>query len=173
MAVRTMGLDVGAAVDRLMQSYSGYYDVSPCDEGDLVARAEFHSRGEKYLLVRGVNLWSVEDHEYVYVFAGDRLDEETLEHALQMSIDEGMERINPGPDHHCSLISTIFIYDSIDECIPKRISKYRDHRDFLFMLRGWMDHRVASLETSTGTVMSNRAGREVAANLRAIVENRR
>ena len=50
-----MERDVGAAVDRLMRSYSGYYDVSPCDEGDLVARAEFHSRGEKYLLVRGVN----------------------------------------------------------------------------------------------------------------------
>ena len=53
--MRTMERDVGAAVDRLMRSYSGYYDVSPCDEGDLVARAEFHSRGEKYLLVRGVN----------------------------------------------------------------------------------------------------------------------
>ena len=41
------------------------------------------------------------------------------------------------------------------------------------MLRGWMDHRVAALETSTGTVISNRAGRDVATNLRAIVENRR
>ena len=86
----TLGRDVGVAVDRLTRSYSGYYDVSPCDEGDLVARAEFHSRGEKYLLVRGVNLWSVEDHEYVYVFAGDKLDGETLEHALQVSIDKGM-----------------------------------------------------------------------------------
>ena len=168
-----MEQDARAAVDRLIRSYSGYYNVSPCDEGDLVARAEFHSRGEKYLLVRSVNLWSVEDHEYVYVFAGDRLDPETFERALQMSIDEGMERINPCPEHHCSLISTIFIYGSIDKCIPKRISKYRNHRDFLFMLRGWMDHRVAALETSTGTVGSNRAGRDVAANLRAIVEDRR
>lgn len=163
--------DVRATVDRLIQSYSGYYDVDPCEEGDLVARAEFHSRGEKYLLVRSVNLWSVEDHEYVFVFAGDRLDGEGFDHAIQMSIEEGMGRINPGPEHHCSLISTVFIYGLIDECIPKRISRYRKHRDFNFMLRSWMDHRVASLETSTGTVGSNRAGRDIASNLRAIIKN--
>ena len=37
-------------VDRLLETYSVYYDVETCEEGDLVAKACFHSRGEKYLL---------------------------------------------------------------------------------------------------------------------------
>lgn len=58
-----MDPEIRGRVDRLLQSYSAYYDVEECDERDLVAKARFHSRGEKYLLTRSVNLWSVEDNE--------------------------------------------------------------------------------------------------------------
>ena len=71
-----MDPEIRGRVDRLLQSYSAYYDVEECDERDLVAKARFHSRGEKYLLTRGVNLWSVEDHEYVFFFEGTSLDAE-------------------------------------------------------------------------------------------------
>ena len=60
-----MDPEIRGRVDRLLETYSVYYDVETCEEGDLVAKACFHSRGEKYLLTRSVNLWSVEDNEYV------------------------------------------------------------------------------------------------------------
>lgn len=71
-------MDRSEAVERLLGSYSAYYDIVPIGRGDLVARCDFHFRGEKYLLTRGVNLWSEEDHEYVYVFSGGRLDAAAL-----------------------------------------------------------------------------------------------
>lgn len=160
-----MDPEIRGRVDRLLQSYSAYYDVEECDERDLVAKARFHSRGEKYLLTRSVNLWSVEDNEYVFIYAGDHLDPEGLEHAIQMSSETGMSMIKPSSEHRSSMITTILIYRTLDKCCTKSIKAYRERRDFGFMLRGWMDHRVAALETSTSVIVSNRAGKDVARNL--------
>lgn len=151
--------------DLLLESYSRYYDVERCDEDDLFARAEFHSRGEKYLLTRSVNLWSVEDHEYVYFFAGEHLDQESLADARDVSLEEGMSRITPGPDHRSSMITAVLIYNSIDPSCEKAIKSLKEHRDFGLMLRGWMDFRVAAFDASTGRTFSNRAGRDVVRNL--------
>ena len=166
---------VEAAVDRLLRAYSAYYDVERCHDGNLVAKAFFHSRGEKYLLTRSVNLWSVEDNEYVFVYAGDELVQEDLEHAIQISSKMGMSMIKPNSEHRSSMITTILIFTTIDKCCVKHIRTYREHRDFGFMLRGWMDHRVAALEMSSLNVVSNRAGRDVAKNLYALAgtESRR
>ncbi len=152
-------------VDRLLQSYSTYYDVETCEEGDLVARACFHARGEKYLLTRSVNLWSVEDNEYVFFYAGDHLDPEGLDRAIRMSSETGLSMIKPNTEHRSSMITTVLIYTTLDKCCAKSIKTYREHRNFGFMLRGWMDHRVVALETSTSTISSNRAGRDVARSL--------
>ena len=49
LEVRTgmMNPQIEKVVDRLLQSYSTYYDIETCDDQDLVAKASFHSRGEK------------------------------------------------------------------------------------------------------------------------------
>lgn len=165
-----MNPEIEKVVDRLLQSYSTYYDIETCDDQDLVAKASFHSRGEKYLLTRSVNLWSVEDNEYVFVYAGDHLSREDMERAVRTSSDTGLGMIEPGPEHRSSMITTILIYDKIDGNCAESIKKFREHRNFGFMLRGWMDHRVAALETSTSTIVSNRAGRDVAKNLENVAE---
>ena len=165
-----MNPEIEKVVDRLLQSYSTYYDIKTCDDRDLIAKAFFHSRGEKYLLTRSVNLWSVEDNEYVFFYAGDHLDPEGLERAIRMSSDMGMKMIEPGPEHRSSMITTILIFGTMDGNCVESIKKFREHRNFGFMLRGWMDHRVAALETSTSTIVSNRAGRDVAKNLENVAE---
>lgn len=133
-----MDPEIRVRVDRLLQSYSAYYDVEECDERDLVAKARFHSRGEKYLLTRSVNLWSVEDNEYVFIYAGDHLDPEGLEHAIQMSSETGMSMIKPSSEHRSSMITTILIYRTLDKCCTKSIKAYRERRDFGFMLIEWV-----------------------------------
>lgn len=160
--------DPGALTEALLDRYAAYYDVERCSEGDLVARAEFHSRGEKYLLTRAVNLWSVEDHEYVFFFSGGSLGRKELEHAHGLSIAEGMSRIEPSSEHRSSLITTVLIYDSIDDACVEEIKSLKLHRDFGFMLKGWMDYRIAALEASSGRSASNRAGRDVVRNLEAV-----
>lgn len=159
--------DLRGRADLLLDRYSAYYDVARCDEGDLFARAEFHSRGEKYFLVRNVNLWSVEDHEYVFFFAGERLTPQILERDRQMSIDEGMSRIRPGSNHRSSCITTVLLYDLIDDECFEAIKKIKLHRDFGFMLKGWMDYRIAAVDVS-GTTCYNRAGRDVIRNLTSL-----
>ncbi len=164
-----MDSELRELVDSVLRSYSVYYDVEECDEGDLVARAGFHSRGEKYLLTRSVNLWSVEDHEYVFIYAGDVLVPDVMEREIQTSSETGLSMIKPISEHRSSMITTILIYRKIDERCANFIKRYREHRDFGLMLRGWMDHRVVALETSTSTIVFNRAGRDVAGNLGSMV----
>ena len=106
----------------------------------------------------------------MFFYAGDHLDLEGLERAIRMSSDMGLNMIEPGPEHRSSMITTILIFGTMDGNCKRTIKSYREHRNFGFMLKGWMDHRVAALETSTSTIVSNRAGRDVAKNLENVAE---
>ena len=107
----------------------------------------------------------MEDNEYVFVYAGDHLGPNDLERAIRLSSESCLNMIKPSSERRSSMITTILVYRNLDECCSKHIKAYREHRDFGFMLRGGMYHRVATLETSTSIVVSNRADRDVARNL--------
>lgn len=160
-------------VDRMLGSYSAYYDIEDVSEGDLVARMEFHFRGEQYMLTRRVNLWSEEDHEYVYLFSGGSLDEAGLDAALSLSLDDGRSRIVPGRDHRCSTVTTLLVYDSIDDSAAKRIKYHSHHESFRLMLDGWMDHRVVAVDLSSDRILSGRRARDAVSTVRRIMDSGR
>lgn len=143
-------------LERLEASLSAYYDIIPADEGELVMRAEFHARGEKYLVIREVNMWSAEDHDYVYVYSGGHLDGRTFDRNVSHTLEDGMARIRPGPEHRSSTLTSIMIYDSIDKCTAKTLKRYSYHRSFRMMLNGWMDHRVSAVITDSSEVVLDR-----------------
>lgn len=152
-----------SVIGRLEKSFSSYYDVERIDDGtELRMVASFHSRGESYLLTRSVNLWSVEDHEYVYVFSVGVLDEETFDRCMASSLRDGTDRIHTSTEHRSSTITSIFICDSISHLITKKIKRHTYHRNFKMTLHGWMDHRVAAFGSDTGLIVTDRLGRDLA-----------
>ncbi len=157
------------ALERILDSYSAYYDVECSESGDFKATATFHSRGERYLLVKEINMWSEEDHEYVYFYSGERLDGPGLSEAISHSLREGNSRITPGKDHRSSSITTVLVYDTVEGDVPRVVRRYSYHRSFKLMFEGWMDHRIALVDLSKGEVTVSRRGKDVGSNLRKIL----
>lgn len=158
-------------LDRILEPYSAYYDVTRTDrEGGPAAIAQFHSRGEKYLLTRSINMWSMEDHEYVFFFTVGDLDDTTYGSCMDISLSEGMSMIHPSSEHRSSTITTIIICDSVSQSVTKEIKRHRHHRSFKMTLNGWMDHRVVAVPAS-GEVVSDRLGREISENIRRSAGN--
>ena len=48
------------ALEKLLPAYTRYYDVSYDAAPPFSATAEFHSHGEKYILVRKAKLWDMD-----------------------------------------------------------------------------------------------------------------
>lgn len=159
-------------LDRILEQYSAYYDVTRIDgDGCPAATAVFHSRGEKYLLTRSVNMWSVEDHEYVFFFTVGDLDGSVYEKCMDISLSKGMEMVHPSSEHRSSTITTIVICDSISQSVAKEIKRHSHHRSFRMTLDGWMDHRVVAVPPLPDGIVSDRFGREVAESIRRGVGN--
>lgn len=158
-------------LDRILEPYSAYYDVTRMDrDGGPAAIAQFHSRGEKYLLTRSINMWSMEDHEYVFFFTVGDLDDAVYGSCMDISLSEGMFMIHPSSEHRSSTITTIIICDSISQSVTKKIKRHNHHRSFKMTLNGWMDHRVVAVSAS-GEVVSDRLGREISENIRRSAGN--
>lgn len=98
------------ALDKLCHSYSGYFDVVRHEEpeGYLVAEAGLHIHSEKYVLVKAAKLWEADNNEYVYIFSVPVLTKEIFEQCREQARADGMQRIEPGPNHMCSYITAIF-----------------------------------------------------------------
>ena len=69
-------------VKRLVAAHEAWYDVFTDYEfagRTFDAYCEFHSHGEKYVLVKRAKLWEVNAHEYLFIDALDHLDAGTLD----------------------------------------------------------------------------------------------
>ncbi len=148
--------------ERLLRSYSDYFDiVRDTSYADLsvAAEAAFHSRSEKYVLVRKAQLWAAEAHEYVFFVRTDRLDPETYGTYSRVILEEGLSRVKPEKDHMYTYITLLFLADSVDQEVQKLIAKTRCHKDYLFSIHGWADYRVAAWDGTEQKAYTNRAGR--------------
>lgn len=85
--------------ERLLLSYSDYFDIirdtSYKDLSGCVYEAAFHSFSEKYVLVKKVQLWAAEAHEYVFFIRTGHLDEETFRTYNDALLEEGLSRVEP------------------------------------------------------------------------------
>ena len=59
------------ALEKVLPAYERYYNVARSAPAPFAATAEFHSHGEKYLLIRQAKIWDMDSHEYVYFAARD------------------------------------------------------------------------------------------------------
>lgn len=157
----------------LLKTYETYFDISynHCVNNlPVEAEAEFHSRSEKYVLVKKANLWSAESHEYTYFVMVDSLTPDIYENYRKAILEDGLKRIEPKKDHMCSYVSLIIITNSCSEDIHTPVLKTKFHKEFRFSIYGWMDYRVAVYDCSTGKIYTNRAGKDLKKNLQSVTK---
>lgn len=159
-----------AVLERLLKSYQVYYDVHEiADETPIRARCDYFEHSERYVLSKKAELWSADNEEFLYLVEIPHLTLELYEKWRAYIQEDGMGRIKPGPGHMASYITPVFVCDTCDEDARKALKKCRIYKSFHFSLHGWMDHRTAVIELSTGKIAANLAGRHTAKILKKIL----
>ena len=129
------------AVERMLKSYSVYYNVTRFEDEQkpLTALCEFFQHTEKYVLSRKANLWTADSEEFLYLFTMEHLTLADFEKYSAYVREEGLQKINVGPGHMNSNVVAVFVCDSCDEDARQALKKCRFHKSFKFSFHGWMD----------------------------------
>lgn len=159
------------AIDRLLKSYSAYYNIYKFDEEHkpLTARCDFFEHSEKYVLSKKAELWSVNSEEFLYLLDIPHLTVELFEKWRDFVYEDGMERLHIGPGHMYSFITPVFVCDSCEESALRALKKCRIYKSFHFSFHGWMDYHVALVDLSKGRVYSNASGHSTAKILKKVL----
>lgn len=162
-----------SAVERLLNSYEAYYNITRFDEEEkpLTAICEFFEHSEKYVLSKRAELWSADCEEFIYLFDIERLTLEQFEKCRDYAEDDGLKRAHIGPGHMYTYITPVFICDTCDEDARKALKKCHIYKSFHFALHGWMDFHAAVLEVNNNKIYTNRSGRCVEKVMKNVLFN--
>lgn len=156
---------------RLKDAYAAYYDVESVDDGTaLKALCAYHLRDSQYVLVKKAELWAAENHEYLYLWSMDHLDQPALEELFQRVLADGEPRVNPHPQHMSTYLTAVALYDSAQPQALAQLKKLKKRREFKLSLHGWMEFRIAAVDLSTGEITANRSGKAMVKDLKRLVE---
>jgi hypothetical protein len=150
-------------LERLLNAYSHHYDIQrdiTVDGAGFSASAIYFLRDENYLISKRHVLNAVENHEYVYFYLAERLDADTLRRRIDMTMRDGLQKIKPGREHMSSFVTLVILADVIDPEAKRLLKGTRFRKNFRLALHGWMEYRIAAMECSTQSFLSNPAGRE-------------
>ncbi len=161
------------ALEKLLRSYVRYYDVIREDvQPPFDAEARFHSHGETYVLVKSARISEADSHEYVYFAAVEDL---TLDKLMEMDAaawERGISYVKPHSAHRNSDVTLIVLADRIEPDAMAAVKKLKHYKSYSYRLQGWSNYRAVALETSSGTLVHNRLGRELKKLFRNISNQR-
>lgn len=162
-------MNVTEALDKILCSFKKYYNIKKGDEvqAPFSAEAEFISHNEQYFLIKRAKVADIDSNEYVYFYAADEVDYDTLQKLDETAWTRGMERVVPCYSHRNSDVTLIIIADRLSPEAKVAIPKMKHYKSYMFTLHGWSYYRLIALELSTGNLVYNRQGQ----NLKKLVSN--
>ena len=155
------------ALDRLVASYTRYYNVVRENTAPFSAKAEFHAHGESYLLIKEAKMWEMDSNEYVFFYAGSSPDAETVSNLIETAWDEAVAKVTPGKNHRNSDVTFLLVADSLPQETRKVIKRTHRSKGYAHGLQGWSNLKLGAFELSTGKPATNRHG----ADLKKLLQN--
>ena len=160
-----------ACLEKLLNAYSHNYDLTRDVEaeggGSFPAMAHYFLRDEHYLVRRDKQFYATEQHDYTFFHVTDRLDAAGARDLTERALKTGFSMIKPHKEHMSSFVTLVVLAEVIDAEAAKILKKTRFHKNFRLALHGWMEYHIAAMECSTGTFLSNPAGRGARKTLEA------
>ena len=163
-------MDKQEALEKLLNAYSHSYDIFrdvEVEGGSFPAAAFFYLRDEHYLIRRDKQFYATEQHDYTYFYLAGQLSAAQARELLDRTLKVGMAQIKPHKEHMCSYVTLVVLAETIDPEAQKLLKRTRFHKNFRLALHGWMEYHIAAMECSTGSFLSNPAGREARKTLEA------
>lgn len=154
-------------IRKLEKKFQEYFDIKdPPDHFPLEIDiyAAFHQKNEKYFGSKKINLWRITTNEHIFLKCYDNLhlhEVDTMVNALKTIIDE---LIVPSTEHMKTYLTGIFLVENnnLPSALVSYIENFRYSKVFKFYLHGWCDLRLILIDLSSGKIVTNREGREVA-----------
>ncbi len=159
------------ALEKVLPAYERYYNVARSAPAPFAATAEFHSHGEKYLLIRQAKIWDMDSHEYVYFAARDALDETALRTLIEAAWDDAMPRVEPSGSHRNSDVTLVLLLPELDAAARTAIRRTHRSLGYQHGLQGWSNLRIGAIELSDGRITTNRHGKDLKKLLSNIFQN--
>ena len=157
-------------LEKLLNAYSHNYDLTMDVEEEGVAypaMAHYFLRDEHYLVRRDKQFYATEQHDYTYFYLAGDLGAAQARELLDRTLKAGLARIKPHKEHMCSYVTLVVLAETIDPEARKLLKRARFRKNFRLALHGWMEYHIAAMECSTGSFLSNPAGREARKTLEA------
>ena len=155
------------ALDRLVASYTRYYNVVRENTAPFFAKAEFHAHGESYLLIKEAKMWEMDSNEYVFFYAASEPDAETVKSLIETAWDEAIAQVNPGKNHRNSDVTFLLLADTLPADTKKIIRHTNRSKGYAHGFQGWSNLKLGAFELSTGKPATNRHG----ADLKKLLQN--
>ena len=155
-------------LDKLLNVYSHSYDIYRDGQPECAnfpAAAFYYLRDENYLLSKQHVLSAVEQHEYLYFFLTNHLDEQTLQEQIERSKQAGLQHVKPHKDHMFSNVGLVVLANTVSPEAQKLIKRTRFRKNYKLTLHGWTEYQLAAMEVSTNRFFSNPAGKEARKNM--------
>ena len=157
------------ALERLLRSYTQYYDVlREGVEPPFAAEACFHSHNEQFVLVKSARISEAESHEYVFFAVERELDGDRLRELDETAWSRGMERVRPYSAHKNTDVALVILTERMTPQAEAAVRKLRRSKSYRFGLHGWSNYRAIALEVPSGRLVHNRMGRSLRKLLRNI-----
>ncbi|MBS1402886.1 MAG: hypothetical protein HPZ79_07875 [Oscillospiraceae bacterium] len=149
------------ALEKLLPAYTRYYDVSHDAVPPFSATAEFHSHGEKYILIRQAKMWDMDSHEYVYFVTEDAVSESRLQTLIETAWKDAMPRVKPSGSHRNSDVTLILLTPELDDAARKAIRRTHRSVGYQHGFQGWSNLRIGAIELLDGRITCNRHGSDL------------
>lgn len=157
-------------LERLLAAHEAWFDVSRDIEfagHTFPGYAEFHSSTEQYVLSKRAKLWGASSHEYLFFTMADCLDKETLDGMVSFMTTKALGKVKIDPEHMVSYLSLVIITRETNDEVRRAIRKTKFRKNFKCGLKGWADLRIAVIDLSTSSVITNARGKDLQATLNA------
>ena len=140
-----------------------YYLLPEEENGEipLAFRADFHSRGEKYFLIKPAKIWSNETNEYVFVYSAPWFDREMIDRCVQYALDTALPLIHPHAEHNYSNVHTVFVADTVSEEVRRHIRKVRFSKSYRMNLHGFTILKAGWIDLQSSAYGTNRDGHDM------------
>ena len=165
--------DRSVILERLLDSYSAWYDVTRGDMGSglpLKALCIHRFRKEKFVLSKKAKLWAVEANDYLYLFSIERLNKDQAEACVSFSIEDALPRVKPHSEHMYSFFTAVFVADEIEQDALKFIRRRRFNKSYKLGLYGSSPLKAAALDIGKGKIVANNMGRDLRKQITNIIK---
>jgi hypothetical protein len=157
---------------RILAYYRNSFDITaPYEIGgkSYTALAAMHAHEDQYVRIVGTTLWNAESHEFTLFQTFDTAPTvQQVEEMFRVAKEEMEPKFVrdgqnlPPKDHQYTWLSLVLLSQHTpDEATRKAVEQCRMTKYYQFYLRGYSEIRVLLVDLETGTMTTNKAGRDL------------